>query len=289
LWASGPAHAQSNPYTPAEVCNTSHGGGFSVIDQANLAASGASGIVYLMKNSVGWMCAVTIKTANVGNATPTSVRIQRHLGPLYTDSGPWNFYAGPVYTYARVAGVTWGGAVADNSGLGNHTDSYLSPCEHGSCTRGAVIANKAYYEYYTDSRNNEIPMGSNCNYYSGYFGLGGSCSESGFRSQEWCADFARYVWMTAGSGVKDTGDLTSWSLSFKAYGQAHGTWNTGFSGIAMGDVVVYDDHDGTGHVGIVVHANGSSSTIISGNYSNKISIHSVGDRSNYAGYTEPAY
>src|SRR5262245_54572281 len=92
--ASQPAHAQSNPYTPQEVCNTSHDGGFAVIDHANLAAQGASGIVYLLRNGRGWVCAVTIKTANVGTGSPTTVRLQRYLGPLYTDNGPWNFYAG---------------------------------------------------------------------------------------------------------------------------------------------------------------------------------------------------
>ena len=54
------------------------------------------------------------------------------------------------------------------------------------------------------SRNHEQPMGSGCNYYTGYFRSwkpsAGCPSTDGvqWRDSDWCADFSKYVWKNAG-------------------------------------------------------------------------------------------
>jgi hypothetical protein len=295
---STPAHAN---HDPVDVCNqerAGRGGAFAEVDRANLAANGASGIVYLLQNHEGYFCAITIKTSNVGTYTPTSVRIQRRGGTLFTNGGEHTHYAGPEYAYGKVVGVWWGGAVADDSGLPGHFDSYLSNCEHGDCTdpgRGALIANQAYYEYYNEARRFENPLGSNCNYFSGALGVGltSGCPGS-FRWEEWCADYAKYVWKEAQVGAKDLDELTPAALSFRTYGQNHGTWSTSQSSLKFGDVVVYS-RPGGGHVGIVVDPNGSSSWILSGNSgpddADRVYRHQVNSLPGlvYLGSTRPAY
>src|SRR2546430_5270399 len=65
-------------------------------------------------------------------------------------------------------------------------------------------------------------MGSNCNFHSGYWGSGnGGCSTPGFRSNAWCADFAHYVWATA--GVSTLSGINSWAYSFAKYSNAYST------------------------------------------------------------------
>jgi len=89
------------------------------------------------------------------------------------------------------------------------------------------------------------PPDSYCNKFSAYWGMGTptGCSP-GLRSEEWCADFAAWVWQKAGALVVyhfTTGDLSSASYSFYQWGLAHGTWHAVGSGYTPqpGDVAVY--------------------------------------------------
>lgn len=126
---------------------------------------------------------------------------------------------------------------------------------------GQQIAAISGQELNNSSRNHEIG-GYNCNYYSTALGVGstGSCS-NGWRTEEWCADFATWVWGQAGA---NTGGLNPGAISFYNYGVNHGTWHTGSP--QVGDAAVFNVSGGyASHVGLVVSASGNSFTMISGN------------------------
>lgn len=74
------------------------------------------------------------------------------------------------------------------------------------------IVSIARAEAANSGRNRE--SGTNCNYYSGALGAGSPCA-NGWRAQEWCADFARWVWGQAGAR---TAGLSGAAGSFAGYG-----------------------------------------------------------------------
>lgn len=88
------------------------------------------------------------------------------------------------------------------------------------------------------------PANTYCNRYSAYWISGtADCGNSNL-DEEWCADFAAWVWQQA--GVPFTyqlinGDINSSSASFYEWGVAHGTWHPYGSGYVPqpGDVAVY--------------------------------------------------
>ena len=153
------------------------------------------------------------------------------------------------------------------------------------------------------SRNHEQPMGSGCNYYTGYFRSwkpsAGCPSSDGvqWRDSDWCADFSKYVWKNAGmryANVAETdgGVLTGWAASFKNYGTKYGTWHTRSSGYTPqpGDAVVFDwDQSGDiDHVGIVKSATSGTVYTIEGNSGDRIKENSY-SRTNVdiVGYSAP--
>lgn len=124
---------------------------------------------------------------------------------------------------------------------------------------GPNIATIAGQELNNPAHNHESG-GYNCNYYSGALGVGGSCA-NGWRTEEWCADFATWVWRHAGA---NTGGLNPGAISFYNYGISRGTWHT--SSPRVGDAVVFNVSGGSAsHVGLVVSTNGNSFSMISGN------------------------
>ena len=102
----------------------------------------------------------------------------------------------------------------------------------------------------------ENPAGSGCNSFTAFFGAGQATGRSGqpcgtgTRYEEWCADYAHWVWLSAGAG---TTGLSGWSYTFVYWGQAHGTFKQGATKNPQpGDAVVwgnmatqYGDHVGT--------------------------------------------
>ena len=87
------------------------------------------------------------------------------------------------------------------------------------------------------------PPSSYCNKYSAYWQSGTSCGP-GLASEEWCADFAAWVWQKAGAVVTYRfvpGDLNASSASFYEWGIAHHSWHPIGSGYVPtpGDVAVY--------------------------------------------------
>jgi hypothetical protein len=88
------------------------------------------------------------------------------------------------------------------------------------------------------------PSNTYCNRYSAYWVSGtADCANSNL-DEEWCADFAAWVWRQA--GVTFTyqfinGDVNSSSASFYEWGVANGTWHPIGDGYVPqpGDVAVY--------------------------------------------------
>jgi hypothetical protein len=104
------------------------------------------------------------------------------------------------------------------------------------------------------------PANSYCNRFSAYWQSGRADCGNANRDEQWCADFAAWVWRQA--GVQFTyeyinGDINSSSASFYEWGLAHATWHAYGSGYIPrpGDVAVYGLDRGTlvaDHVAIVV-------------------------------------
>ena len=105
----------SNPHTPEEVC----GSGYAVIDSAALTG----GRTYLLYNSGnGQNCVTTLKTTNLGTASPMSAFLEPQGASRTTDSGNYGYYAGPVKRSAPGQCVKWGGSIGSST--------YTSPFEH---------------------------------------------------------------------------------------------------------------------------------------------------------------
>ncbi|MFC3500547.1 protein kinase [Micromonospora krabiensis] len=109
-----------NPYTAAQVC----GSGYQVIDSATLTSGGQrTGRVYLLYHAgTGTNCVVTLKDTAVGTRTAVSAYLEVQGKARTTDSGSFDYYAGPVRARAAGVCVRWGGAAGG--------DSYGSPFEH---------------------------------------------------------------------------------------------------------------------------------------------------------------
>jgi CHAP domain len=104
------------------------------------------------------------------------------------------------------------------------------------------------------------PANTYCNTFSAYWDSGPANCGNGNRREEWCADFAAWVWRKAGAEVVYqyiNGDLNASSASFYEWGVAHGTWHPVSSGYVPqpGDVAVYGLDAATlvaQHVAVVV-------------------------------------
>ncbi|UBU14582.1 serine/threonine protein kinase [Nonomuraea gerenzanensis] len=98
-----------NPYTATQVC----GSGFSV----QRSSSFSGGTTYqLWNNSTGQNCVVTLKSgANVGKSTPVSATLEVQGGGSQTDSGSYEYYAGPVKLPAKGKCVRYSGSAGSGS------------------------------------------------------------------------------------------------------------------------------------------------------------------------------
>ena len=110
------------------------------------------------------------------------------------------------------------------------------------------------------------PVDSYCNKYSAFWYSGASGCPNGELDEEWCADFAAWVWRSAGipfSYRYQNGYINSSSASFYEWGRRHGTWHATGSGYVPrpGDVAVYGLNVATlvaAHVAIVVGSSGAN-------------------------------
>ncbi len=104
------------------------------------------------------------------------------------------------------------------------------------------------------------PASSYCNKFSAYWGSGTQDCPRGETAEQWCADFAAWVWQQAGVPVSygyHPGELSGAAVSFYEWGVENGRWYPATSGYvaAPGDVAVYGlslgRHPSAVHVAIV--------------------------------------
>lgn len=121
-------------------------------------------------------------------------------------------------------------------------DSLLTPSTAslaGLSMRGRIVAiATSQVGYSTD------PQDSYCNKYSAYWNAGTTGCPSGETSEEWCADFAAWVWHKAGVRLTygfGPGQLNARAASFYMWGIANEHWHPVGSGYVArpGDVAVY--------------------------------------------------
>ncbi len=130
--------------------------------------------------------------------------------------------------------------------------SSLPPLPSTGFRAHVVVIAESQLGYHTN------PSHSYCNKFSAYWGAGTACGH-GLRSEEWCADFAAWVWRKAGARFTygyTSADINAASGSFYLWAVAHGTWHPAGSGYTPqpGDAAVYglDPAAGTAsHVAIV--------------------------------------
>ena len=112
----------------------------------------------------------------------------------------------------------------------------------------------------------ETPLNTNCNPYTGYFRRGStSMCPKGMASEEWCSDFANWVWAKSGAQIAG---ITGYSYTFVTAGARLGTFKAGATNNPKpGDAVVWG-YAATGvgnHVGLVVAVKGNLIDVVSGN------------------------
>ncbi|MEU5671215.1 protein kinase [Micromonospora sp. NPDC047753] len=97
-----------NPYTAAQAC----GSGYQVIDSATLTGGDGQrkGRVFLLYHAgTGTNCVVTLKDTAVGAKSAVSAYLEVQGRARSTDSGSFDYYAGPVRATAAGTCVKWGG------------------------------------------------------------------------------------------------------------------------------------------------------------------------------------
>jgi hypothetical protein len=114
-----------------------------------------------------------------------------------------------------------------------------------------------------------------------------SCTGNGGQPEYWCADFAKWVWASA--GVADTSWLNALAGSFYTYGQRFGTLS---AEPAVGDAVVFS-YDGDGdaeHVAIVTQVNPDGTVeTVSGDFDGQPGIESRFASTSSVVLNAPAY
>lgn len=145
---------------------------------------------------------------------------------------------------------------------------------------GARIASLAMQQTFTEVG------GNNCNPYSHFVGSGHTRCPAGQRSQAWCADFAKTIWIRSGARVSG---LTPAASSFtRVAGYRPGATNNP----RVGDAIVWG---GGGHVGIVVEVSSPTRIrVTAGNVSNRVVTEWLDPRTKryngggVVGYTTPS-
>jgi hypothetical protein len=152
--------------------------------------------------------------------------------------------AGTLLALLLLAGLAVGGYFAtrpaDYTVLRFHGETVRVPkVQSLSPLRKRIVAiAESQLGYVTD------PPSTYCNKYSAYWVSGAdNCGNSNL-DEEWCADFAAWVWEQAGADVTYqyvNGDLNSSTASFYEWGAARGTWHPVGSRYKPlpGDVAVY--------------------------------------------------
>jgi hypothetical protein len=116
------------------------------------------------------------------------------------------------------------------------------------------------------ARVEDTPAGSDCNPFTASFGRGSTSGcATGTAAEQWCSDFAQWVWQT--SGINTSG-ISGAAKTFVTWGRSHGRFLQGINQKpAVGDAVVWGVLNPLwgAHVGIVVGVRGRLIDVVSGN------------------------
>lgn len=143
-----------------------------------------------------------------------------------------------VVGLAAVASVV----VAAISGAFANGDSFSPPSEAAlaslSLPQRIVTIAKSQIGY----RSN--PSDTYCNKFSAFWDAGVDSCPSGEKSEEWCADFAAWVWHKAGVAFVygyGSDEISGAAVSFYEWGVANGQWHPAVAGYVAtpGDIAVY--------------------------------------------------
>ena len=152
------------------------------------------------------------------------------------------------WTALALAGVALAAALAGLLAPRGPRPARLTPFE-----ARLVAAATSQLGYRTD------PPDSYCNRFSAYWSAGSTACPPGERAEEWCADFAAWVWRQAGARFRygyGAGEIDAASASFYRWGVVHDRWHPAGGGYVPqpGDVAVYGLDPATGtavHVAVV--------------------------------------
>jgi hypothetical protein len=144
--------------------------------------------------------------------------------------------------------------------VSRHTDAFPVPDK-------ATLAGLSLPQRITAIANSQVgydtePSSSYCNKFSAYWDAGTPGCPGGELAEEWCADFAAWVWRLA--GIRFTygyhpDEINGAAVSFYEWGVAHGKWHPATSRYVAspGDVAVYGlslgAHPSAAHVAIVTN------------------------------------
>ncbi|NEC92268.1 CHAP domain-containing protein [Streptomyces sp. SID12501] len=199
--------------------------------------------------------------------------------PSITMPGSVRTPARRAATLLLISALAGGALTAESvSAAASAAPSSVSPT--ATALQNAIVA-KAQQQVSISPRNRE--KAGNCNYYSAVAtdpksGTVGNCGKVDglqWRTNNWCADFIRYVWKNSGAKTKNT---DAFAGSFYRARNSIGTWHARGSYVPkIGDAVLYDWDGSTpslgnngwdvDHIGIVVAYNSSTKklTTVEGN------------------------
>jgi hypothetical protein len=132
--------------------------------------------------------------------------------------------------------------VATIHGVIGSSDSFSVPSEASlaalSVPQRIVTIAQSQVGYSTD------PANTYCNKFSAYWNAGSADCPNGGRSEEWCADYAAWVWHLAGVDFTfgyGPGEINGAAASFYEWGVDNGEWHPATSAYvpSAGDVAVY--------------------------------------------------
>ncbi len=197
--------------------------------------------------------------------SPTTAYMRSTAGDLLSLS---NFASATTVTVSNVsAAVGVGERISSDPVLSMTSNGpALVAADGGSIPLVAKIVSLARSLDQNHAAVVETPLNTNCNPYSGYFGRGSTWAcPKGMGAEEWCSDFANWVWARSGAQVAG---ITGYSYTFVTAGMRLGTFKPGATNNPKpGDAVVWGvAATGVGnHVGLVVAVKGNLIDVVAGN------------------------
>ena len=278
-------HASAATRTFSGISVTADGSGYGLISRAGEVY--AFGSVAYHGNPTGFtgnIVGISATANGKGYAAISSSGQVYAYGTVAYHGNPTGFTGNIVGISVTADGQGYGAESSIGQVYAYGTVRYWGNGDPGSSLSDQIAA-IGNAEHQNPAHNHEIPAGSNCNYYSYALGSGSRCS-NGWRSEAWCADFARWVWGQAGA---NTAGLTAGAISFT---KSAGGWHAGnLSGVQVGDVIGWHFGGSTSddHVSLVVGINSDGSVnILDGNSSNNnIGARTIAANASVSGYAIP--